>query len=71
MSFNICRGTFGSLAMFTAIRNASSRVGSARLTRGRAAICSGATRFHKPYPMCDECKSFAGVRISGKDYASR
>jgi hypothetical protein len=25
MSFNICRGTFGSLAMFTAIRNASSR----------------------------------------------
>ena len=34
-------------------------------------ICSGATRFHKPYLMCDECKSFAGVRISGKDYASR
>jgi hypothetical protein len=26
MSFNICRGTLGSLAMFTAIRNASSRV---------------------------------------------
>jgi hypothetical protein len=26
MSFNICRGTIGSLAMFTAIRNASSRV---------------------------------------------
>ena len=25
MSFNICRGTFGSLAMFTAIRNGSSR----------------------------------------------
>jgi hypothetical protein len=25
MSFNICRGTLGSLAMFTAIRNASSR----------------------------------------------
>jgi hypothetical protein len=28
MSFNICRGTLGSLAMFTAIRNASSRVRS-------------------------------------------
>jgi hypothetical protein len=26
MSFNICRGTLGSLAMLTAIRNASSRV---------------------------------------------
>jgi hypothetical protein len=26
MSFNICRGTLGTLAMFTAIRNASSRV---------------------------------------------
>jgi hypothetical protein len=26
MSFNICRGTLGSLAMFTARRNASSRV---------------------------------------------
>ena len=26
MSFNICRGTLGSLAMFTANRNASSRV---------------------------------------------
>jgi hypothetical protein len=25
MSFNICRGTLGSLAMFTAIRNASLR----------------------------------------------
>ena len=25
MSFNICRGTLGTLAMFTAIRNASSR----------------------------------------------
>ena len=25
MSFNICRGTLGSLAMFTAMRNASSR----------------------------------------------
>jgi hypothetical protein len=26
MSFNICRGTLGSLAMFTAVRNASSHV---------------------------------------------
>jgi hypothetical protein len=25
MSFNICRGTLGSFAMFTAIKNASSR----------------------------------------------
>jgi len=32
MSFNICRGTLGSLAMFTAIRNASSRVSSFSLT---------------------------------------
>jgi hypothetical protein len=30
MSFNICRGTFGSLAMFTATRNASSRDSRAR-----------------------------------------
>jgi hypothetical protein len=30
MSFNICRGTLGSLAMFTAIGNASSR--ASRLT---------------------------------------
>jgi hypothetical protein len=34
-------------------------------------ICGGATRFHKPYLMCDECKRFVGVRISGKTYASR
>jgi hypothetical protein len=27
MSFNICRGTLGSLAMFTAMRNASSLTG--------------------------------------------
>ena len=33
MSFNICRGTLGSLAIFTAIRNASSRVGSFPLDR--------------------------------------
>jgi hypothetical protein len=34
MSFNICRGTLGSLAMFTAIKNASSRVSSFALERG-------------------------------------
>jgi hypothetical protein len=34
MSFNICRGTLGSLAMFTAIRNASSRVSTLRLIAG-------------------------------------
>jgi hypothetical protein len=28
MSFNICRGTLGSLAMFIAMRNASSREGA-------------------------------------------
>jgi hypothetical protein len=34
MSFiNICHGTVGSLAMFTAIRNASSRVSSFALDR--------------------------------------
>jgi hypothetical protein len=33
MSFSICRGTLGSLAMFTAIRNASSRVSSLALER--------------------------------------
>ena len=33
MSFNICRGTLGSLAMFTAIRNVSSRVSSFALER--------------------------------------
>jgi hypothetical protein len=33
MSFNICRGTLGSLAMFTAIRNASSRASSFALER--------------------------------------
>jgi hypothetical protein len=31
MSFNICRGTLGSLAMFTAIRRASSAGGHSRL----------------------------------------
>jgi hypothetical protein len=33
MSFNICRGTLGSLAMFTAIRNASSRESTFALDR--------------------------------------
>jgi hypothetical protein len=37
MSFNICRGTLGSLAMFTAIRNASSRMSwSGKRCSGRA-----------------------------------
>ena len=34
-------------------------------------ICGGATRFHKPYLMCDECKRLVGVRINGKAHASR
>jgi hypothetical protein len=34
-------------------------------------ICGSATRFHNPYLMCDECKRFVGVRINGKDRASR
>jgi hypothetical protein len=34
-------------------------------------ICGGATRFHDPYLMCDDCKRFVGVRINGKPYASR
>jgi hypothetical protein len=34
-------------------------------------ICSGATRFHKPYLMCDERKRRVGVRINGKAYVSR
>ena len=34
-------------------------------------ICGGATRFHDPYLMCDDCKCFVGVRINGKPYASR
>ena len=34
-------------------------------------ICGGATRFHNPYLMCDECKRFVGVRINGKNRASR
>jgi hypothetical protein len=38
MSFNICRGTLGSLAMFTAIRNASSRASSFALDRRPASV---------------------------------
>lgn len=34
-------------------------------------ICSGATRFHDPYLMCDDCKRCVGVRINGKAYTSR
>ena len=34
-------------------------------------ICGGATRFHKPYLMCDDCERFVGVRINGKNRASR
>jgi hypothetical protein len=34
-------------------------------------ICGGATRFHDPYLMCDECKRCVGVRINGKAHASR
>jgi hypothetical protein len=33
--------------------------------------CGGATRFHKPYLMCDECKRLVGVRINDKAYPSR
>ena len=38
ISFNIWRGTLGSLAMFTAIRNASSRVSSFALERRPASF---------------------------------
>jgi hypothetical protein len=38
MSFNICRCTLGSLAMFTAIRNASSRYSSFAADRGPIVI---------------------------------
>jgi hypothetical protein len=34
-------------------------------------ICGGATRFHDPYLMCDECKRFVGVQINGKAHTSR
>jgi hypothetical protein len=34
-------------------------------------ICGGATRFHNPYLMCDDCKRCVGVRINGKAHASR
>jgi hypothetical protein len=38
MSFNICRSTLGNLAMFTAIRKASSRVSSFALERRPASF---------------------------------
>jgi hypothetical protein len=34
-------------------------------------ICGGATRFHDPYLMCDDCKCCVGVRINGSAYVSR
>jgi hypothetical protein len=34
-------------------------------------ICGGATRFHDPYLMCDDCKRCVGVRINGNAHASR
>jgi hypothetical protein len=34
-------------------------------------ICGGATRFHNPYLMCDDCKRCVGVRINGKAHVSR
>ena len=40
MSFNICRDTLGSLAMFTAIRNASSRDSASHLSGGRPVLAS-------------------------------
>jgi hypothetical protein len=43
MSFNICRGTLGSLAMFTAIRNASSRVSRLAADRGQFSAMRNAT----------------------------
>ena len=35
MSFNICRGTLSTLAMFTAIRNASAHVSRLAADRGQ------------------------------------
>jgi hypothetical protein len=34
-------------------------------------ICGGATRFHDPYLMCDDCERCVGVRINGNAHASR
>ena len=44
MSFNICRGTLGRLAIFTAIRNASSRVSKVMRRYKRRALTVGAVR---------------------------
>jgi hypothetical protein len=33
--------------------------------------CGGATRFHSPYLMCDDCKRCVGIRINGKAHVSR
>ena len=46
MSFNICRGTLGSLAMFTAIRNASSRVSSFAADRRPARLSIAIKKLH-------------------------
>jgi hypothetical protein len=48
MSFNICRGTLGSLAMFTAIRNASSRDSSFALERRRLLEMDSQPRVSSP-----------------------
>jgi hypothetical protein len=34
-------------------------------------ICGGATRFHEPYLMCDECQRCVGLRTNSKNYVSR
>jgi hypothetical protein len=34
-------------------------------------ICGGATRFHEPYLMCDECQRCVGLRTNGKNHLSR
>jgi predicted nucleic acid-binding Zn ribbon protein len=31
-------------------------------------VCARKTRYHEPYFMCDECKSFAGVRVGDRNY---
>ena len=43
MSFKICRGTLGSLAILTAIRNASSRVSSFALASPTQKITGSVT----------------------------
>ena len=34
-------------------------------------ICGGATRFHEPYLMCDECQRCVGLRTNSKNHLSR